>query len=213
MNTDTSSGGLPCPQEELSRLFELAQSPDEAVAREAQGKLFVCLAAMEEKYIRRHARQDWGNRLSTSDLAQTVIREMQEGFEEAMRAKKYESFEHLRRVFLRRVADRARDHLRRCFRQRRAAEELGNPYPEEERRSDFKAMEAAEAAARAMSALWEHNPLWAEVVELRLLANDGGGSTFDEIARWLGMSKSTAHAHYRAALAWLAEQFSEFRPE
>lgn len=73
------------------------------------------------------------------------------------------------------------------------------PAPESLRTADLIALDDA------LTALAQHDPRRARVVELRVF----GGLTVDETAEALGLSRQTIHEDWRLAKAWLLRQLSD----
>jgi RNA polymerase sigma factor (sigma-70 family) len=204
MSDHLFSGQCPTP-EEIPELFALTKSTDPGIAKEAQGKVITYLLATHEQFISHHARKDFGNGLSTRDLAMTVVRELLPTID------RYSDYQSLQCVFRLRVAARAIDHLRRCVRMRRAMQESIDSSDEQDPKSYSAELERIDLIQQALKALEDHNPKWAEVVALWLIAADRSDPTFQAIGQEMGVSRPTAKKWFEEASAWVANRFLELK--
>ena len=204
MGADFSESAFgPCPDEaDLPRLFESANSADIGVARAAQAELFAYLWHTHQPFVSWQARRDWGNGLSTQDLALTVIRQMLVDFEG------YSDRNTLSLAFRRKIVSRAIDHYRRQVRQRRAAERWSNSRGAAEPKEHTDELERLDLVGQMIQALREHNPKWAAAIELRYLAVDDSCETYKAIGRALGVTDTTAQDWVTRGTDWLRAKYA-----
>ncbi len=199
-----SDACLPCPNpDEIPALFALAKSADATLGNEARGKVFAYLLRTHEPFIRLHARKDFGNGLSTQDLALTVVREMLPTLD------RYECYDHLRNVFQHKIANRAMDQMRRCIRSKVAIQELTDTLDEQDSSSHTAELARVDLVEKILEALQAHNADWAAVVKLRLLATVGHDATFAAIGQALEVPAATAWTWFKNAGKWLALRFPD----
>jgi len=194
----------PCPDRaQLPALLEQAKSKDLDAAKKARGAIVAYLWDTHLAFIQKHARQDWGNGISTQSLALNVITEMLGEFEEFI------NIEHVCKSFRRRIVGRALDRQRTRVRQRKAAESLTDSLKRKDSTSHTDELERLDLVQHMIQALREHNPDLAAAVELRYLAADGTDTTFIAIGRALGVADSTAHERATKGEEWLRQNFPQ----
>ena len=136
----------PCPDRaDLPKLLEQAKLM--AVVKEAHRAIFAYLWDTHLAFIQKHARQDWGNKISTQSLAHDVVTEMLDGIES------FTDIEHVCSSFRQRIMGRAIDHQRQRVRQQEAADRLSYSLSKRDPQSHTEELERLDLVQRMIQAL------------------------------------------------------------